>query len=240
MENNTTEAKKPGVMIYFEIRPQLKLLKPMQRLAIYDAILDYAEQGTEPALKQDAARLAWGFIKPILDRDDARYQRTVDARRKGGLVRGKQIAEAAIARRQQNEESSLSLAEATFAAPQLSSDSQSTIFNPQSTIDNLQSTNINLQSSDGNLHLPISIPREGEKKNTPSLDEVKEFVSMNGLAVNPQDFWEYYSARGWILRGEPIREWEVLAIRWDRNEHQKQEEETSYGGVDLSEFGVQR
>ena len=95
MEKENTQ---PGVMLYFEIMPALMMLKDKQRLAVYDAIMRYGQYGEEPDLKGEAA-ICWGFIQSALDRDRERYERVVEARRKGGEARGKQISQEAEERR---------------------------------------------------------------------------------------------------------------------------------------------
>ena len=103
-----------------------------------------------------AARLAWGFIKPILDRDDARYWNQVEKCSRAGKASAEKRRKKRVELCSEQNPTSGNII------------NQSTIFNPQSTI-------FNLQSSAVNLHLPISIPCEGEKKNAPSLDEGSDF-----------------------------------------------------------------
>lgn len=106
MENNNEECKRPGMMLYFDFVHKLKMLQPLQRLAVYDAILEYGMDGTEPQLKGQAA-MAWAFIKPILDRDTARYRKVVASKKKAALIRGQQIREEAEARKRKKLEQQL-------------------------------------------------------------------------------------------------------------------------------------
>ena len=84
------EKNKPGVMFYFDYLELIGRLRPMQRLAVYEAMIHYSMEGTEPVLPREAA-LLWGFIKPILDRDAERYERVTAARVKAGKARGAQL-----------------------------------------------------------------------------------------------------------------------------------------------------
>ena len=99
------EKNKPGVMFYFDYLELIGRLRPMQRLAVYEAMIHYSMEGTEPVLPREAA-LLWGFIKPILDRDAERYERVVAARVKGGKARGTQIKKDAEGKLNANELSS--------------------------------------------------------------------------------------------------------------------------------------
>ena len=72
--------QKPGVMLYFELRPSLRRLSSRERLALYDAIIDYGEWGVVPDFTGKLA-VAWDFVQPKLDRDDEAYLRNVQQRR---------------------------------------------------------------------------------------------------------------------------------------------------------------
>ena len=72
--------QKPGVMLYFELRPSLRRLSSRERLALYDAIMDYGEWGVVPDFTGKLA-VAWDFVQPKLDRDDEAYLRNVQQRR---------------------------------------------------------------------------------------------------------------------------------------------------------------
>jgi len=71
--------QKPGVMLYFELRPSLRRLSSRERLALYDAIMDYGEWGVVPDFTGKLA-VAWDFVQPKLDRDDEAYLHNVQQR----------------------------------------------------------------------------------------------------------------------------------------------------------------
>ena len=98
MGKKNTKLKKPGVMIYVDMIPRLMQLKGPQRLAVFDAILNYTIGQPVPAMTREAA-VAWSFIQPILDRDDEKYRAVVAKRKKAGEARGKQLQQDAEARR---------------------------------------------------------------------------------------------------------------------------------------------
>lgn len=65
--------KKPGVMIYFELRGALQVLSNEDKGRLLDAILAYAEDGTDPDLEPGALAAIWALTKPRLDADAQRY-----------------------------------------------------------------------------------------------------------------------------------------------------------------------
>lgn len=66
------EEKQPGVMLYFDIRPCLARLTMDEQGMLFNAILNYGENGIEPDFEYMLG-VAWDFIKPRLERDRLRY-----------------------------------------------------------------------------------------------------------------------------------------------------------------------
>lgn len=64
---------RPGIMIYFDIREPIKWLPDADKGRLFDAILEYGEHGTVPEFDGMLA-MAWGFIKPKLDKDCDSYE----------------------------------------------------------------------------------------------------------------------------------------------------------------------
>lgn len=228
------KSEKPGVMIYFEILPNLAMLKPLQRLAVYEAMTFYGMHQTEPELPREA-QLIWSFIKAMLDRDDARYRETVEKRRKAGKARGKQLKEDAERRRKKKEatqEETPCAQQATACADHtvtaLSTDIQTTNYNAQSTNRNLQTTNYNSQSANSNAQSANRNPQTAYSSSQssipsggPGVEEVRSFVGAEGLWVNPEAFVGHYGSRGWTVDGRPVQDWRALARKWDEREREK-------------------
>ena len=64
--------KKPGVMIYFDLRKMLKLLPDSEKGKLFEAILDYGETGCTGELT-DTLKIVWPLIQMRLDPDSLRY-----------------------------------------------------------------------------------------------------------------------------------------------------------------------
>lgn len=80
---------KPGVMIYFETARALKWLDYEAKGRLFDAIVDYAENGIIPAFDGVLAAV-WPFVANSIDRDTLRYEaikeKRIEAGRKGGIA----------------------------------------------------------------------------------------------------------------------------------------------------------
>ena len=66
--------KRPGVMIYFSLRPALRYLDDQQLGQLLRAILDYAECGETPDFLDPLLAMAWSFVASGIDRDWEAYQ----------------------------------------------------------------------------------------------------------------------------------------------------------------------
>lgn len=75
---------RPGVMIYFDILEPIKKLSDEDKGRLFLAMLEYGQNGTVPQFDGMLA-LAWGFVKPKIDKDEEEYNMSV-LRRKYATV----------------------------------------------------------------------------------------------------------------------------------------------------------
>lgn len=80
--------EKKSFMLYLDYRQHLALLSDEDRGRLLMALFDYAETKTTPELS-GAAGMAFSFIKAQMDRDDAKYEETVEKRRNAGRQGGR-------------------------------------------------------------------------------------------------------------------------------------------------------
>lgn len=80
------EKKRPGVMLYFDVRPCLKRLSLEEKGRLFEGILDYAQYGVIPEF-EGMLGVAWDFIQPRIDRDEERYGEVSESRRRAAMKR---------------------------------------------------------------------------------------------------------------------------------------------------------
>lgn len=64
---------RPGIMLYFDILEPIRVLSDADKGRLLVAMLEYGQSGMLPEFDGMLA-LAWGFVKPKLDRDDESYE----------------------------------------------------------------------------------------------------------------------------------------------------------------------
>lgn len=67
---------RPGIMLYFDILEPIKVLPDADKGRLLVAMLEYGQSGKVPEFEGMLA-LAWGFVKPKIDKDSEEYNRTV-------------------------------------------------------------------------------------------------------------------------------------------------------------------
>lgn len=67
---------RPGIMLYFDILEPIKVLPDADKGRLLVAMLEYGQSGIVPVFDGMLA-LAWGFVKPKIDKDSEEYNKTV-------------------------------------------------------------------------------------------------------------------------------------------------------------------
>lgn len=67
---------RPGIMLYFDMLEPIKVLPDADKGRLLVAMLEYGQSGKVPQFDGMLA-LAWGFVKPKIDKDSEEYNRTV-------------------------------------------------------------------------------------------------------------------------------------------------------------------
>lgn len=49
---------------------------------------------------------------------------------------------------------------------------------------------------------------------SPTQEEIKAYCKEHDYSIDTDRFYNYYEARGWILNGEPVRNWKALINTW--------------------------
>ena len=69
---------RPGIMLYFDILEPIRVLPDADKGRLLVAMLEYGQSGTVPEFGGDLGlTLAWGFVKPKIDKDEEAYKDSV-------------------------------------------------------------------------------------------------------------------------------------------------------------------
>ena len=70
---------RPGIMVYFDMMGPLKVLPDTDKGRLFWAMLEYGQTGKMPEF-EGMLELAWEFVKPKIDKDEAEYNLSVQRR----------------------------------------------------------------------------------------------------------------------------------------------------------------
>ena len=203
---------KPGVMIYFTMRPSRKL--PMEdRLRLYDAMLDYGETGVAPELEGPLA-LLWDYFQPQLELDNARYESIRAKRAKAGRLGGLacQGSRQPEQEPQDGQEEAREAAEATEANEANQANEANTIQSSTVQSNPVQSNPVQLRES-----IAANAPPAPRKRFVPPTQaELGAYVREAKLTMDPQEFLDYYTANGWKVGSHAMKDWHAAARNWSR------------------------
>ena len=184
---------KPGVMIYFTMRPSRKL--PMEdRLRLYDAMLDYGETGVVPDFGDGPLAVLWDYFQPKLDTDNQRYESIRAKRSQAGRLGG-------LASRHAKQEEQMLAEEASEAIPTQTNPTQS-------------SPKQREEKEKEGAKPPVC----NKRFVPPKAEEVAAYALDTGLTLEPEEFVDYYTSTGWRVGKHAMKDWHAAARNWARKE----------------------
>lgn len=198
---------RPGVMFYFDIRPCIKRLTLEEKGQLFEAVLDYAECGTEPEF-DGVLGIAWDFIQPKLDKDGERYETQIEQKQYAVFVReikkqGGTPVPFAEWRALTDTERNRLLSADTGCYPTTTTTSTSTTTTAPTTEDKSRADK------------PPTRPRF----NPPTVKEVKAYCTEKGYGVDPQRFVDYYTSNGWMVGKNHMKDWKAAVRTWHGKEN---------------------
>ena len=171
----------------------LDVVEPLtddERGRLFMAMLSYALDGSQPDLIGNE-RFVWAVAKQHINREVAAYKTKVEAGREAGRKSGE-------ARRKQNEPTGIK-------ANQMNQDN-----------DNEKNKNNNNDKNNDNDSLSTGGAAPVERESRPTLEEVISFSQEAGLQTDAQYFYSYYTANGWHIGNQSIRDWKATLKAWAR------------------------
>ena len=173
----------------------LRPLPDEERLALFDAILDYAFQGKEPDLPP-LLNCCFSLLRPNVDASVRRYQANVENGKKGGRPT-----------KQKPNENPSQTQEKPNGNP------NETHLKP--------SENQEKEREKEKDCFEAGKPPKKSRFLPPSLEEVASYCRERGNNVNPQRFLDHYEAAGWMRGKTKISDWRAAVRTWERNEAER-------------------
>ena len=204
--------QKPGVMLYFEMRNVFEELSNEKRGILVSAILDYSEHGIQPDFR-GSLRIAWASIQPRLDRDGENYTQKSQQRRYAVYIR------------ECKKDGTLPLPFDEWLAPlsdstQTKTSDDNKRYPTTTSTSTSTSTSASTSTSQGNIcgSTAGKPPRQPQRLIPPTVEEVRAYAAQRGDFLDPEAFMDYYTANGWKVGRNPMKDWKAAVRTWARKE----------------------
>ncbi len=210
--------QKPGVMLYFEMRNVFEELSNEKRGILISAILDYSEHGIQPDFR-GSLRIAWASIRHKLDRDDDNYARKSQVRRYAVYIR------------ESKKDGMLPLPYEQWLAslpetsqPETSNDTNryptTTTTTTTTATATATATSTTTAATTDCCYMPAAgkPPRQPQRQIPPTVEEVRAYAAQRGDLLDPEAFMDYYTANGWKVGRNPMKDWKAAVRTWARKE----------------------
>ena len=215
--------KKETFLFYADWLNVIRDLPSEVQLEVYQAIAEYAIYGNLIELKP-LAKVAFGFVKQTIDRDTQKYISISEKRSEAGKKGGRRLKDNELEESNEKQKK------------QLLSEKSKKSNCPLNDNDNVNDNNISFlekkkQKSDvavsdlenENSESPIEtlqIQKEqsggGRKKFTiPTPEEVQAYCDERKNGILGQQFCDFYSAKGWKIGKEPMKDWKAAVRTWE-------------------------
>jgi hypothetical protein len=93
-------------------------------------------------------------------------------------------------------------------------------------ISRIKKTNKLLASKEVEVEVEVEVDKDIKKKVTkqrqqfsiPSLEEVKAYCQERNNSINPQQFLNYYQAKGWMIGQNKMKDWKAAVRTWEQRD----------------------
>jgi len=186
-----------------EWEKHLSLLNDEQAGQLLKAVFAYQNRGEAPSC-DPLVQMAFSFMQSFFDESNSRYAEKVKANQENGKLGGRPRK-----------------ADALFENPNNPMVFSETKVNPKEP--NITLSESKSKSKSESESLPpnggVSARAKSTRFTPPTLAEVSSYVAERLSPVDPQEFIDFYEAKGWMVGKTPMKDWKAAcrnAEKWDR------------------------
>lgn len=87
---------------------------------------------------------------------------------------------------------------------------------------------------------PTTTTTNRKRFTPPTLQEVQDYCNERGNGLSAESFIDYYTANGWRVGKNPMKDWKACVRTWERTEYNRKSGTESKKGVTFYELGKER
>ena len=196
---------KPSFVLYTSYRQQIDLLTMEQRGVLLTAIMAYVSEDEMPEM-DGMTQMAFSFIRADLDKNEEKYQKTIDARREAGKKGGRPKA---------NGFSEKQKKQMVFRK---SKEKQKNPVDEYVDVD----VYVDAKASKGNRRFA-----------PPTTEDVRKYIAEKGYDVDAERFVDFYASKNWMVGKNKMSDWKAAVRNWARSQRK---ESTANGPKNTNRF----
>ena len=176
-------------------------LEPEDRMKVYDAICEYALNGTEPEISGVASAM-FKMAKPQIDANNKRYENG----KKGGRPPKEETEIEPTENQNETKEEAKENQNETKTKPKANQEETKTEPNVN--------VNVNVNDKEKDVSKDTSKKKAFVK---PTLEEVRAYCLERQNGIDAERFIDYYESNGWKVGKNPMRDWRACVRSWEKN-----------------------
>lgn len=201
--------------LYFDNEEALYALSDEDLGALVKALLDHA-QGRIVGDLNPTVRIAYILLANGIDRQARRYAANVENGKKGGAPRKNNNPSIT----QNNPTITQLNPSATDYEP--SKDKRVKSNNSISrNSSNLRNSSISPDSSKESVQESINSADKPRRFTKPTVEDISAYCKERGNTVNPQQFFDFYEAKGWYIGKNPMKDWKAAVRTWEQKDGER-------------------
>lgn len=178
--------------VYFDFDERTEELSDTERARLLLAMYHYAKTGEKKPLTGNE-RFLFATFKGEIDRDIAAYNAKVENGNKGGRPSNENLTE-----------------------------TENNLTKPNETEDNLNLKNKNKNKTKEQDILKENslkgVKEKRERFSPPSIEDVTAYCKERGNRVSAQTFIDFYTAKGWRVGNNPMKDWRAAIRTWEQRD----------------------
>ena len=208
-----------GMVLYASYVEKFRSLTDEQFGRLIRFVMQYQIDGIVPEIDDLVVSLSFDFIKTDLDKNNKRYEEICEQRRiagaKGGLAKASKRKQMLA-----NDSNSYQM------LPNVSKSSNINKIKENKIKGNLNELDIKVECIDtvSETENTVSIPYQKDKARRfvpPTIEEVADYCRERNNNVDAQRFVDFYTAKGWMVGSNKMKDWKAAVRTWERRQTQE-------------------
>lgn len=181
--------------VYLDYSKAVNKLSDAEAGQLFKALLEYADSGQDPQL-EGSLYAVFAIMQNQLDRDTEKYVQKCERLRQNGSKGGRPVRDKEPNGNQ----------EKPNGYPKKPK-------KPDTDTDTVTDT-----VTDSNIGSKAGKPPSRHRFTPPTVEEVRAYCTEKGYTVDPQRFVDYYTAIGWRVGKNPMKDWKAAVRTWNGKE----------------------